>query len=309
MSASGAPVDPLSGPGFDALWSSQIEPQLAALEGARRQALRQSILIWLAFAGGVGLEALLTGWLTDGRSYAPSLWVLFPTVIAAVLVGFMPLNRVALRVRTRLLQTLLGPMGMTYQADPPSPSAFGPLVALGLLPAGQDRAFDGMLKGQRGGLDFMVCETRATVRGGSGGFQGQIFALTFPRRFQGVTLLMRQEGWQTRFQRPSGLQTIGLEDPTFDRIWITFGDDQVEARAVLTPAFMQRLVALESACAGKNIRCAFTGGQLMIAVDGPPQFLLGSMLLSLDNRAKAERLAANVAAMFALIDVMAAATA
>ena len=311
MSAPQASVDPLSGPGFEALWTAQIEPQLRALEGERRKAARRSTLIWLAFAGLIGVEALLTGWLTDGASYLPSSYILFFTVLAAVLVGFIPLNRVALKVKARLLQTLLAPLGVSYEADPPDPAAFARLVTLGLLPAGLDRQFDGVMRGRRGGLDFMACETRTTLRGGGrrrpgATFQGQIFALTFPRPFQGTTVLLRQAGWQTRFQRPTGLEVVGLEDPRFDAIWIAFGDDQVETRAVLTPAFMERLVSLESACAGRDIRCAFCEGQLMIAVEGEPQFLLGSMLVSLDNHAKAQRVAGNVGAMFALIDVMAA---
>ncbi len=310
MSAPDTALDPLSGPGFDALWTQQIEPQLLALEGERRAAMRRSILIWSAFAALILVEALLTGWITDGRSYLPSPYVLFFTVLAAVLAGFGPLNRVAVKVKARVLQTLCAPMGVTYQVNPPNPPAFKRLVELNLLPASLDRNFDGMLQGRRGDVDFMICETRISVRTGSHrqtSFQGQVFGLTFPRPFEGTTVLLREAGWKTRFECPKGLEKIGLEDPAFDDIWAAFGDDQVAARAVLTPSFMEQLVALEAAYAGKDIRCAFSQGELMIAVDGQPQFLLGSMLVSLDNRAKAEHVARDVGAAFRLIDVVAAA--
>ena len=49
---------------------------------------------------------------------------------------------------------------------------------------------------------------------------------------------------------PPGLRKVGLEDPHFEKIFEVFGDDQVEARAILTPVFMEELVALETAYAG-----------------------------------------------------------
>lgn len=216
-----APVDPLSGPGFDALWTGQIEPQLLALEGERRRAMRRSMMIWSAFAGLVAIEALLTGWLSDGRTYTPSPYVLFFTVMAAVLTGFGPLNKVGLKVKARVLQTLCAPMGVTYQAHPVNPPAFDRLVELNLLPASLDRNFDGVMQGRRGDVDFLICETRATLRSGAASasnFQGQLFAVTFPRRMEGTTVLLRETGWQTRFECPKGLERIGLENPTFDRI-------------------------------------------------------------------------------------------
>jgi hypothetical protein len=36
-------------------------------------------------------------------------------------------------------------------------------------------------------------------------------------------------------------EKIELEDPEFEKIWDTYGEDQIEARYVLTTAFMERL--------------------------------------------------------------------
>ena len=52
---------------------------------------------------------------------------------------------------------------------------------------------------------------------------------------------------------------MGLEDPTFNKAFAVFGSDQVEAREILTPTFMQQLVDLESAYSGAHLRYAFTG--------------------------------------------------
>jgi hypothetical protein len=41
-------------------------------------------------------------------------------------------------------------------------------------------------------------------------------------------------------------QPVRLEDPAFERAYEVYGSDQVSARALLTPAFMERFLALAS---------------------------------------------------------------
>jgi len=40
------------------------------------------------------------------------------------------------------------------------------------------------------------------------------------------------------------MKRVGLVDPVFEKIFEAYGTDQVEARYLLTPTFMQRLVRL-----------------------------------------------------------------
>ena len=64
----------------------------------------------------------------------------------------------------------------------------------------------------------------------------------------------------------------------FSKIFEAYGTDQVETRYLLTPTFMQRLVDLEQSVDGKKIRFAFTGGQLLIAVETENRYEAGSSL-------------------------------
>jgi hypothetical protein len=152
--------DPLTGPGFDALWTGQIEPQLKLLEGARRKAARRSMLIFLAFGGLVGIEALLAGWITDGASYMPGSYILFFTFMTAILTAVVPLNGVERRTKAKVIGALCAPLGVTYQAALKEPDVGKRLTSLGLLPRGGTRHFEDQFQGRRGATDFMLCEAR-----------------------------------------------------------------------------------------------------------------------------------------------------
>jgi hypothetical protein len=158
---------------------------------------------------------------------------------------------------------------------------------------------------RRGSVDFAICE--ATLHQGSGKsrhvvFSGQLFRLVTPRRLASTTVVLRNTGWLKQFECPSGLRAVGLEDPTFNQAFAVFASDQVESREVLTPVFMQQLVDLESAYAGGHIRCAFSESELLIALEGPNRFEIGSMFSSLVDRSRVEGIARNIEQVFKMID-------
>lgn len=298
-------IDPLTGAGFDALWTGEIEPELRKLEGERKIAMRRSQALWIGVFGIVIVEVILTALISGGRGFIPEEHVLLITVVGGAILGYLPLQFVAGKTKQRLITTLCAPMGVTFNSKPGEPDVFGQLLQLNLLPHPDDKSFEDMFQGRRGASDFMLCE--ATLTRGSGKnrsvvFRGQIFNIAFPQRFLGTTVVLRDGGWFNRFVCPKGLERVGLEDPHFEKIFEVFGDDQVEARAILTPVFMEQLVALETAYAGYHIRCGFTEGRLMIALEGKDRFEVGSMFATLDDRSRAESMASDIQAVIKLID-------
>ena len=116
-------------------------------------------------------------------------------------------------------------------------------------------------------------------------------------------MVLRDSGWLNRFECPPGLKKVGLEDPHFERIFEVFGDDQVEARVLLTPVFMEALLAIEQAFAGHHIRCGFCEGDFLVAVEGPNRFEIGGMFTSLVDRERVDRIVDDLRALTRLIDV------
>lgn len=123
-------------------------------------------------------------------------------------------------------------------------------------------ALAGKLRGAK--FDFFEAHIH-DVEGKSVKFRDHLITIDFSRPFSGRTIVMRDKG---KFQRKEklGLKRVGLVDPLFENIFEAYGDDQVEARALLSPDLMQKMMDLERMASGKNIRFAFFDGELRIAV-------------------------------------------
>jgi hypothetical protein len=65
---------------------------------------------------------------------------------------------------------------------------------------------------------------------------------------------------------------------------------------------MQQLNDLEGAYHGAHIRCGFDQAQLLVALEGPNRFEIGSMFTSLVDRSRVEGIARNLEQVFKLID-------
>jgi hypothetical protein len=297
------PGDPLEGASFDALYAAKIEPELVKREGERKGAMRTFVFALIAGAVLVFLETKLLG-SSDGP-HNPIPTVMIFTIILAGVLGYMPLAGVAKRAKVSVLSALCGPLEISYTADGSDPPSFATYRSLNLLPGYDEKAFQDFFAGRRGAVDFGLCE--ATLHVGSGksrrvAFQGQLFRLVTPRRLGSTTVVLRNSGWLNRFECPNGLRAVGLEDPNFNKAFAVFGGDQVEAREILTPTFMQRLNDLEAAYAGHHIRCAFTETELLIALEAPDRFEIGNMFTSLVQRSRVETVARNLDEVFKLID-------
>jgi hypothetical protein len=293
--ADDAITDLLEGAGFDRLYGAQIEPELTRLEANRRKALGVFLLIWAVGLVPVALEAF--GHL-DVR-------FILPTLILIGIIAYAPLARVRDASKQAVIATLCAPLGVAYAEKTFDPPGLDDFLHLNLLPRPEDKSFEDHFTGARGDFTFALCE--ATLSQGSGKsrhtvFHGQIFRIGTPRRLLGTTVVLRDSGWLDRFERPTGLKKVGLEDPVFERIFEVFGSDQVEARVILTPTFMQQLVDLETAYAGQHIRCGFVGADLLIAVEGQDRFEIGSMFSTLVSRARVEGIAKDLEAVFRMID-------
>ena len=62
-----------------------------------------------------------------------------------------------------------------------------------------------------------------------------------------------------------------------DAAFTVYSNDQVEARALLSPDRMVRLIALERHFAGGKLRGIFEDGHMMLALEADDQFEAGSI--------------------------------
>lgn len=92
-------------------------------------------------------------------------------------------------------------------------------------------------------------------------FRGFFFIADFQKDFQGQTVVFRNS-W---FKWNASGQRVKLENPEFEKSFDTYSTDQVEARYLLTPGLMEKLLELDRKFPGK-ITLSFLNSQVLIAI-------------------------------------------
>ena len=104
-------------------------------------------------------------------------------------------------------------------------------------------------------------------------FCGLFFMADFNKDFNGYTLVLPDiaqgilGSFGQKLQSLSGRgQLIKLEDPDFERKFVVFGSDQVEARYILSPALMNRILDFKNKT-NRNIRLSFIHSCVFVAIE------------------------------------------
>jgi len=132
-------------------------------------------------------------------------------------------------------------------------------------------------------------------------FRGQFISISFPNNFLGETIVLPDKGFLNS-KKIRGLKRVRLVDPTFEKMFEVYGTDQVEARYLLAPDFMQRLVDLEHAFQGRSIRFGFVDNQLLIAIQTRINLGVGSMFKKLDDPARTQKILDALSAIYDVVD-------
>jgi Protein of unknown function (DUF3137) len=295
---------------LSALYAKRIQPILQSGESDRLTAIktyavRRNWGIAAALAVGAltlyvsneALNALIFG----GVVFAGAHWY-----------AYQPLQVVSTATKLKSLTAIAGAIGCSYRLGVDEPDALALFKEMELLPSCDRSAYQDRFAGSHRGCDFAFCdghlERRVKSRKGSRWqtvFRGQLIRVAFPKKFQGVTVVRRDAGIFNVLQRwTSKLQRVGLVDSRLEKAFEVYSNDQVEARYLIHPVFMERLLALETQFKGKKLRCAFVAGDLLIAVEGGDKFELGSMFARLDDISRARVIIADIAGVMRVIEAV-----
>jgi hypothetical protein len=104
-------------------------------------------------------------------------------------------------------------------------------------------------------------------------FSGLFFAADFNKSFNTTTIVLPDKAEKRLGSLGQALQKLNvqngelikLEDPEFERLFVVYGQDQVEARYILSTSLMQRITAYQTR-AQKDIRLSFAGNKLYVAI-------------------------------------------
>ena len=127
-----------------------------------------------------------------------------------------------------------------------------------------------ILYGRDHGVPFALAEANLNVEKGFRVFGGVLARFELPWSCPGITIVTRDRGLIGNLvaSAGSGVERIALEDPIFERVFEAYGSDQVLGRVILTTTMLERLKELDYLAQARGFVCAFTEGQLLVALRG-----------------------------------------
>ena len=104
-------------------------------------------------------------------------------------------------------------------------------------------------------------------------FKGLFFVGDFNKHFKSVMVVLPDTaerlfgGFGNFLQKMNASrgQLIKLEDPVFEKEFVVYGDDQVEARYILSTSLMKRIVDFKKKT-GKKVFLSFVGSKIYVAI-------------------------------------------
>jgi len=229
---------------FGAHYDSEIKPLLIQKEAERyhRIKLHNAFIGWSWII--VPLVAILWAIFIDqGDSF-------LGTIFIGLGGGYFLAKLFMYQFRSKVMQHIVGTtarfLDWKHQTDPDNfviPDAF---EDFGLIPDSLtapkiSMAVDGKI--QNTDINLYKIKVQRYGRGNED-FAGLIMIMDFHRNFLGNTVILRNE--ETAFQfGKHDLKPVKLVDSVFEKTFDVFGDDQVEARYLLDPVFMEKLLDLE----------------------------------------------------------------
>ena len=304
-------------PDIDRLMAGDLGVFLAEQRGARVEAKAQAWSRgWKAalIAGPI----MLLGLVAVPIEFGPKLWACAFAIGLIAMWVRAPIVAAKKRVKVGINEGIAGALGLAYEHDREDCREFALAHSFGLVPRFGRKTLEDFWEGELEGTPFLLHEAHLEERRGSGKnrrwvtiFRGAIIRIGGARRFHGTTLVQRAGRHKSWFGgrkdtiRLGGqqLDLVDMVHPDFDDTFEVWSSDQVEARYLVHPLYVERLLAIEAAFSGKAIRSLFTGGDIVIAVDSGNLFESGTMDADRD-RAMVERCAAQFGSLGRLAQVV-----
>jgi hypothetical protein len=251
----------------------------------RLEEWRQTCQLWL-LAGAFAIVFLVTGTVFQLKPALPYGWVILVACIVLSLVYAQIVNDIYRRRGKKVLITgLTADTALHYHPQ----GLFTPesVAAHKILPpydeAHIEDGFDGMLHG----MPVAFQEVRLTGLEQDGDrnrrreytrFWGLLIKIRLPRALDAHTVIIPRSSFQVFFRTAfSTFEPVRVASK-FEKTYHVLGTDQIEARVILDPAFMERFLEAASIMRARWMEVSFRGDEILFAVQRfRPIFEIGSV--------------------------------
>ncbi len=219
--------------------------------------------------------------------------------------GYLPIAEAKKTIKIGINSAIARDLGIQYEHDVMPGHEYEACRTYGLVPGCDRDSFEDRWFGDFEGHAFNLYEAHLEERRQSGKnsrwvtvFRGAILHMEFGREFTSTTLLQRKGKHKKWFGLGGRKDEVSFDGhklkfvdqvhPAFEDVFDVYSDDQIEARVLIHPSYVENLVALESAFHGDAVRALFSRGEVVIAIESGNLFESGSMDAADDEARVAE---------------------
>lgn len=285
---------------FERFYEREIAPHAATLEQARQRRVGS---FYRRIGISVPLLAILGGGLyLSGVFGGQPFWVLVVVIVGA-LAAFVWIGRPAARHREAVKDLVIAPVcrflgGLTYSRKANDGFDLAAFRDHGVVGSFNRSSLEDLFAGTYRDTAFRMVEAKLKRRsrrskGGSSSrtvFKGLLFDVAVPKPFACRILLTADKGGLANrvegFFRGKfgGREPVAFDHPAFEERYEVYSDNPEAARALMTPALLDSLVALAAAAERKALTAAFADGRFLLALPHRRNlFEIGRLHRSLDH--------------------------
>jgi len=266
---------------FREFYEKELRPDLEMID-RERKAVRKRLLTILAIAvPAVVLEIVL---IPGESSFPRALPVILTSLTAIILLGVFG-RSFRSEYKTSIISRVaaFADEGLTYTPDGVIPKEEFVRSRI-FLQSCDEYSGEDHFRGKRGKTEIEFSEVTAKYFSSSGSgskqrneyvtyFKGLFIIADFNKNFKTHTVVLPDMAEKLFGKFGQALQSVSagrgelirLEDPRFEKEFCVYGEDQVEARYILTPSLMERIMAFKNKW-NKDVHLSFLDSRVYIAI-------------------------------------------
>ena len=266
--------------GFQDYYEQKMYPTLLELEDQQEKAIskvtRNAIL-----ALGLFIVAAIIYYVLGLNLHQENLNILIIIVLGYGLLAYIyatrPIGKVKSEAKNFLMNEICSFLKINYNAKAEN-FPFNLFKDAGLLPRHDRKRLNNHLYGSYKGIDFNLaeCSLTKTTRTGSGKdaqritenvYDGILVSLKYPHPFKGKTLISSDSGmFRNFFKGVFHGSKIELGHFGLDNNYMIHTTDEEEARELLSPQRVEKIMALADHIGSKALELAFSNEQLLLSI-------------------------------------------
>lgn len=162
------------------------------------------------------------------------------------------------------------------------------LKRVGFIENYERASFDDIFFGEYNGIGYHIIEGGFSKRSdkkkrSDAMFSGLIIRIDFNKKIKGKTVILQKPLLEMGFL-PSCCYRTQMEDVEFEKQFVVYTNDEVEARYLVTPSFMERLSNIKFAFKTIKTNCSFEGNHLFIGlISSGDRFSISDLTKNLED--------------------------